>query len=147
MVILGTGDAKYHQIMEEMVKKYPKVISLNLKFDDALAHKIYAGSDIFLMPSRYEPCGLGQLIAFRYGTIPLVFKTGGLADTVNQDNGFIFDNYSKDELIKTIKASIAAYGDKKKWPALVTGAMKLNFSWVESAKKYAELYAKAKKTK
>jgi starch synthase len=76
-----------------------------------------------------------------------VFKTGGLADTVNQDNGFIFDNYSKDELIKTIKASIAAYGDKKKWPALVTGAMKLNFSWVESAKKYAELYAKAKKTK
>jgi len=147
MVILGTGDLKYHQIMEEMVKKYPKVISLNLKFDDALAHKIYAGSDIFLMPSKYEPCGLGQLIAFRYGTIPLVFKTGGLADTVNNKNGFIFDKYSKDELIGTIKSSVAAFKDKKKWAGLVTGAMKLDFSWEESAKKYLELYAKAKKAK
>jgi len=147
MVILGTGDLKYHQILEEMVKKYPKVISLNLKFDDALAHKIYAGSDIFLMPSKYEPCGLGQLIAFRYGTIPLVFKTGGLADTVNNKNGFIFDKYSKDELIRTIKASVAAFAGKKKWSGLVTGAMKLDFSWEESAKVYLGLYAKAKKAK
>jgi len=147
MVILGTGDLKYHQILEEMVKKYPKVISLNLKFDDALAHKIYAGSDLFLMPSRYEPCGLGQLIAFRYGAIPLVFKTGGLADTVDKKNGFIFDDYSKDELIKTIKASVAAFKVKTKWSGLVTGAMKLDFSWEESAKKYLGLYAKAKKTK
>ncbi|MCX5710009.1 MAG: glycosyltransferase, partial [Candidatus Omnitrophica bacterium] len=125
----------------------PKVISLNLKFDDALAHKIYAGSDIFLMPSKYEPCGLGQLIAFRYGTIPLVFKTGGLADTVNNKNGFIFDKYSKDELIRTIKASVAAFKEKKKWAGLVTGAMKLDFSWEESAKVYLGLYAKAKKAK
>ncbi len=144
LVILGTGDLKYHLLLEEMVKKYPKVISLHLKFDDSLAHKIYAGSDIFLMPSKYEPCGLGQLISLRYGTIPLVFKTGGLADTVNKDNGFIFDKYSKDELIKTIKLSIKAFESKKKWAELVVKAMKYNFSWEASAKKYLDLYAKAK---
>ena len=84
LVILGTGDQKYHQILKGAVKKYPQNISLNLRFDDPLAHKIYAGSDIFLMPSKYEPCGLGQLISLRYGTIPLVFKTGGFADTINK---------------------------------------------------------------
>ena len=144
LVILGTGDIKYHEIMQEMVNKYPKVISLHLKFDDALAHKIYAGSDIFLMPSKYEPCGLGQLISLRYGTIPLVFKTGGLADTVNNDNGFIFDRYSKDELIKTIQKSVAAFKNKRKWSTLVSKAMKCNFSWDASAKKYIKLYEKAK---
>ncbi len=144
MVILGTGDLKYHQILEEMVKKYPKVISLHLKFDDSLAHKIYAGSDIFLMPSKYEPCGLGQLIALRYRTIPLVFKTGGLADTVNSANGFIFDSYNKVDLVKTIAKAIAGFSDKKKWDTLMSRAMKCNFSWGVSAKKYLELYAKAK---
>ena len=142
LVILGTGDLKYHLIMQDMVKKYPKVISLHLKFDDALAHKIYAGSDIFLMPSRYEPCGLGQLIAFRYGTIPLVFKTGGLADTVNKENGFVFDKYNAQELIKTIDKALSAFADKKKWQQLVAKAMELDFSWEGSAKKYIELYAK-----
>ncbi|MFA5096316.1 MAG: glycosyltransferase, partial [Candidatus Omnitrophota bacterium] len=144
MVILGTGDIKYHQVMEAMVEKYPKVISLHLKFDDPLAHKIYAGSDIFLMPSRYEPCGLGQLIALRYGTIPLVFKTGGLADTVSADNGFIFSNYSRIALVKTIRKAISAFEDKAGWEALVEKAMGYNFSWDASAKKYLELYAKAK---
>lgn len=144
MVILGTGDLKYHQILEEMVKKYPKVISLHLKFDDSLAHKIYAGSDVFLMPSKYEPCGLGQLIALRYGTIPLVFKTGGLADTVNSANGFIFDSYNKVDLVKTIAKVTAGFSDKKKWDTLISRAMKCNFSWGVSAKKYLELYAKAK---
>jgi len=145
MVILGTGDLKYHEVLQDMVAKYPKVISLNLKFDDALAHKIYAGSDIFLMPSKYEPCGLGQLISLRYGTIPLVFKTGGLADTVNPDNGFIFDNYSKVELVKTIKKAVTAFKKNTSWGALVKKAMKYNFSWEASAKKYLDLYAKAKK--
>jgi starch synthase len=120
---------------------------LNLKFDDALAHKIYAGSDIFLMPSRYEPCGLGQLISLRYGTIPLVFKTGGLADTVNSENGFIFDNYSKLELVKTVKKAIAAFKKKPSWNKLVAKAIKCNFSWELSAKKYLDLYAKAKAKK
>ncbi|MFA5063394.1 MAG: glycogen synthase GlgA [Candidatus Omnitrophota bacterium] len=147
MVILGTGDQKYHDVMQGMVAKYPKVISLNLKFDDVLAHKIYAGSDIFLMPSRYEPCGLGQLISLRYGTIPLVFKTGGLADTVNSANGFIFDSYSKADLAKTIKKSIAAFKKKTSWSKLMYKAMKCNFSWEASAKKYLDLYAKAKAKK
>ncbi|MCU0651241.1 MAG: glycogen synthase GlgA [Candidatus Omnitrophica bacterium] len=143
IVILGTGDAKYHQIMESMVKKYPKVISLHLKFDDSLAHKIYAGSDIFLMPSRYEPCGLGQMISMKYGTLPLAFKTGGLADTVNSGNGFVFDKYSSDELIKTVKKSLTAYQSADKWSKLVSAAMKCDFSWLESAKKYTQLYEKA----
>jgi starch synthase len=144
MVILGTGDLKYHLILEEMVTKYPKVISLHLKFDDTLAHKIYAGSDIFLMPSKYEPCGLGQMISLRYGTIPLVFKTGGLADTVNVKNGFVFDKYTSTDLVATVKKSMQAFKDKKKWPQLISRAMECNFSWVESAKSYLELYEKAK---
>ncbi|HTZ11165.1 MAG TPA: glycogen synthase GlgA [Candidatus Margulisiibacteriota bacterium] len=146
LVILGTGDIKYHQILEERVKKYPKTISLQLKFDDTLAHKIYAGSDIFLMPSKYEPCGLGQLISLRYGTIPLVFKTGGLADTVKKDNGFVFDKYTSDALLKTVKSAIKAFEKKDKWLALAKRAMQYNFSWEESARKYLQLYAKAKKS-
>ncbi len=140
IVILGTGDLKYHQFLTKIMKKYPKVISLHLKFDDPLAHKIYAGSDIFLMPSQYEPCGLGQLISLRYGTIPLVFKTGGLADTVNKDNGFVFDKYSKEELIKTIDAAIKAFQDKLAWNQLVQRALECDFSWGKSAKQYIKLY-------
>ncbi|MFH1397708.1 MAG: glycogen synthase GlgA [Candidatus Omnitrophota bacterium] len=145
LVILGTGDLKYHQLLEGIVRKYPKVISLNLKFDDTLAHKIYAGSDIFLMPSKYEPCGLGQLISLKYGTIPLVFKTGGLADTVNKDNGFIFDKYDAGVLLKMIKKSIEVFNDQEKWSSLMLKAMKCDFSWGESAKKYIELYGKKTK--
>jgi starch synthase len=144
MVILGTGDLKYHLILGDMVKKYPKVISLHLKFDDTLAHKIYAGSDIFLMPSKYEPCGLGQMISLRYGTIPLVFKTGGLADTVSEKNGFVFDKYARADLVATIKRSIADFKNQKKWLTLMSVGMKCNFSWAESAKRYIELYEKAK---
>ncbi len=145
LVILGTGDMKYHLILEDMVKKYPKVISLCLKFDDALAHKIYAGSDIFLMPSKYEPCGLGQLISLRYATIPLVFKTGGLADTVDKNNGFIFGKYTKDELIKTINKATEAFTDKNKWAQLMKKAVSCDFSWEESAREYVRLYEKAGK--
>jgi starch synthase len=144
LVILGTGDQKYHDILEAMVKKYPKVISLHIKFDDALAHKIYAGSDIFLMPSKYEPCGLGQMISLRYGTVPLVFKTGGLADTVNGQNGYVFDKYSKDELIKTIKKAVKDFKARKAWQDLMLRGMKCNFSWSAQSKKYIELYEKAK---
>ncbi len=144
LVILGTGNLKYHQILKAAAKKHPKTISLNLKFDDPLAHKIYAGSDIFLMPSSYEPCGLGQLISLRYGTIPLVFKTGGLADTINKDNGFVFSRYTKDDLLKSVKRCLAAFKDKQKWSALMNNAMRCEFSWEASAKKYIQLYAKAK---
>lgn len=145
MVVLGTGELVYHEIFQEMAAKYPNVISLNLKFDDSLAHKIYAGSDLFLMPSRYEPCGLGQLISLRYGSIPLVFKTGGLADTVNSANGFVFDNYNELDLVKTVKKAVAAFKNKASWLAQVARAMKCDFSWKSSAQKYLDLYAKAKK--
>ena len=144
LVILGTGNLKYHQLLTAGALKYPKVISLNLRFDDPLAHKIYAGSDIFLMPSSYEPCGLGQMISLRYGTIPLVFKTGGLADTINKDNGFIFPKHTKDDLLKCIKQCLAAFKDKGKWSALMNNAMECDFSWGASAKKYSQLYVKAK---
>jgi starch synthase len=144
LVILGTGDQKYHDVLEAMVKKYPKVISLHIKFDDALAHKIYAGSDIFLMPSKYEPCGLGQMISLRYGTVPLVYKTGGLADTVDDKNGYVFDKYSKDELIKTIKKAVKDFKAQKEWKELMLRGMKCNFSWSAQSKKYIELYEKAK---
>jgi len=144
IVILGIGDQKYHQILKATAKKYPQVFSLNLKFDDPMAHKIYAGSDIFLMPSQYEPCGLGQLISLRYGTIPLVFKTGGLADTINRNNGFVFSKYNKEELLKTIKKALIAFKNKDKWQRLVNNAMECNFSWKASADKYIQLYVKAK---
>ncbi|MBU4346869.1 MAG: glycogen synthase GlgA [Candidatus Omnitrophica bacterium] len=144
LVILGTGESKYHSLLEGIVKKHPKVVSLYLKFDNSLAHKIYAGSDIFLMPSRYEPCGLGQMISLKYGTIPLVFKTGGLADTINVNNGFVFSNYKKEDLIKTMDNAIQRFKDKKKWLELLKGAMRYNFSWQESAKKYLQLYEQAR---
>ncbi|MDD5128287.1 MAG: glycogen synthase GlgA [Candidatus Omnitrophica bacterium] len=144
LVILGMGDLQYHQILSAAQKKYPKKISLNLKFDDPLAHKIYAGSDIFLMLSKYEPCGLGQLISLHYGTIPLVFKTGGLADTINKNNGFLLTTHNKEEFLKLLKKATAVFKDKKKWMHLVNNAMKCNFSWEASAKKYIQLYAKAK---
>jgi starch synthase len=145
LVILGAGDLKYQELLKSAAKKYPKVISLNLKFDDHLAHKIYAGSDIFLMPSKYEPCGLGQLISLHYGTIPLVFKTGGLADTINRKNGFVFSQYTKEELLKLIKKAALVFKNKSQWALLIRNAMKCNFSWKVSADKYIQLYVKAQK--
>lgn len=140
LVILGTGDLKYHRLFEGLCKKYPGVLSLALKFDNELAHKIYAGSDAFLMPSRYEPCGLGQLISLRYGSLPIVFKTGGLADTVNSQRGFVFNRYTKEDLLTAVKEAVKLFADKEKWGALVKNAMECDFSWEESAKKYSHLY-------
>lgn len=144
LIILGIGDQKYHQILKAAAKKYPKKISVNLSFDDPLAHKIYAGSDIFLMSSKYEPCGLGQLISLHYGTIPLVFKTGGLADTIDKHKGFVFTDYTASELVKTIKKAVTVFKNKTEWDRLMLNAMKCNFSWKVSADKYSHLYAKAK---
>jgi starch synthase len=96
------------------------------------------------MLSKYEPCGLGQLISLYYGTIPIVFKTGGLADTINKNNGFLLNTHSKEEFIKLLKKAVAVFKDKTKWMRLVRAAMKCNFSWEASAKKYIRLYAQAK---
>ncbi len=154
LILLGTGDEKYHILFERMKRKHPKKASIHLKFDAVLAKKIYAGSDMFLMPSRYEPCGLGQLISLRYGTIPIVRKTGGLADTIieynpktGEGNGFVFERYDADELFGTIRRAVDLYKDKGTWRKLVLKAMKCDFSWEGSAKKYIELYKKIKSKK
>ncbi|MGB8657626.1 MAG: glycogen synthase GlgA [Candidatus Zixiibacteriota bacterium] len=153
MVILGTGDEKYHHLFKDLSAKYPRKISVNLRFDDALAHLIEAGSDMFLMPSRYEPCGLNQLYSLKYGTVPIVRKTGGLADTIEnydsqtgQGTGFVFKNYTAVELLNTIKLALSMYKDKSAWSRLMRNGMKKDFSWEASAKKYIELYQKALQT-
>ena len=150
LVILGTGEPKYHELLLSEKKKYPKHIGVNLGFDAALAQLIYAGSDMFLMPSRYEPCGLGQLISYKYGTIPIVRKTGGLADTVHDYNpktgkgdGFVFEEYSSEKLLDAIERAIDMYKNKKVWLPLVEKVMCYDYSWTSSARKYVELYKKA----
>jgi len=143
-VLLGTGEPKYHDLFLDMKRKYPDHIGVNLGFDAALAQMIYAGSDMFLMPSRYEPCGLGQLISYKYGTIPVVRKTGGLADTVfDEMTGFVFEEYSAKALHDAIKRAITAYNNKKRWASLIRSVMILDYSWNASAKKYVDLYRKA----
>lgn len=151
-IFLGTGDAPYHRMLEDLKDKYPKQVSINLCFDPVLAQKIYAGCDMFLMPSKYEPCGLGQMISLRYGTIPIVRKTGGLADTIEEfdfkhlvGSGFVFLGYDKKEFMKAIRRAIGVYKEKKFWSQLIKHAMSYDFSWEHSAKEYLKLYKKLSK--
>ncbi len=150
MVILGTGEEKYHQLFGQMAEKYPRKISVNLRFDNALAHLIEAGSDMFLMPSRYEPCGLNQLYSLKYGTVPIVRETGGLADTIQdydpktgEGTGFVFKEYDSEELLEVLKRALQAYQDKDLWTKLMKNGMEKDFSWEASARKYEELYQRA----
>ncbi len=149
MIILGTGDKKYHNFFDKMSKKYPSKFACYLGFNDDLAHLIEGGSDIFLMPSRYEPCGLNQMYSLVYGTVPVVRETGGLADTVvrfnektGEGNGFVFKQYEASALIKELKRALKFYEDKKIWMKIIRNGMKCDFSWNASAKKYIELYRK-----
>lgn len=152
-IVLGTGDDKYHVLLEKISKMYPKKTSINLKFDAVLAEKIYAGSDMFLMPSRFEPCGLGQMICLRYGTVPVVRLTGGLSDTIREynpktgaGNGFVFSAYESSELNAAINRSLKLYKNKKAWAMLVKRAMGFDFSWESSARDYIKLYKKSAKS-
>ena len=147
VVILGTGEAKYQKMFEDHANKFPGRFALKIAFNDALAHKIEAGVDIFLMPSRYEPCGLNQLYSMKYGTVPVVTATGGLDDTVDDFNaqtkagtGFKMKEVSKDELMAALKRVLNAYNDPKVWEKLVKNGMKKDFSWKTSAKAYLKLY-------
>jgi len=149
MVILGIGDEKYHKLLQDLAKKHPDKISVNLKFDDPLAHLIEAGSDMFLMPSKYEPCGLNQMYSLKYGTVPIVRKTGGLADTIVdfvQDpvngNGFVFEAYESKALIKAVKNAVETFKQPKVWQKLMKKGMKQNFGWQVAADKYIKLYSK-----
>ena len=149
LVILGTGEAVFQDALRSAQKKYPRQLGLRIAFDEALSHKIYAGSDIFLIPSRYEPCGLTQMYSLRYGTIPVVRATGGLADTVeefdlkkNTGNGFKFEDYSASALVSSLRRAVAVYQQKEKWRRLIRNAMACDFSWERSAQDYVRLYEK-----
>jgi starch synthase len=148
-VLLGTGDNKYHVIFEKVAKKYPASASINLKFDAVLAQKIYAASDLFFIPSRYEPCGLSQMISFKYGTIPIVRQTGGLKDTVEEFNprtgkgtGFTFTEPESEGLYDAVRKALTVYKDKPLWMSLVKYVMSLDYSWEASAKEYIKVYGK-----
>ncbi len=146
-VVLGTGEEKYHQTLREIAKKNKSFVGVHVLFDAKMAKRIYAGCDMLLVPSYYEPCGLSQLIALRFGTIPVVRETGGLADTIHdfnpqtrEGNGFVFKDYSSEALLGALKRALKVFADQKSWPALVRNAMACDFSWTASAKKYVELY-------
>lgn len=148
IVLIGKGDAYYENQFKIIQKNYPKSFKCFLKFDEPLAHKIYAGADALLVPSYFEPCGLSQLIALAYGTIPIVRKTGGLADTIvdyTQPNGygFLFNDYSPHALITAVKtAKDIFYHDKKRWEQFVARGMNENFGWDKIVDRYLEIYLK-----
>jgi len=147
LILLGTGAKKYHDFFLRLKAQHPRRLSVNLKFDNELAHRIYAGADMFLMPSRYEPCGLGQLISMRYGTVPVVRQTGGLADTVvdfdgQKGNGFTFKNYSGEALLMTIKRACEVYQHREAWFQVARNGMDCDFSWNRSVRDYEELYSR-----
>ena len=148
LILLGTGEKKYHKFFEEKISKHRDKFSCFLGFDDELAHLIEAGSDMFLMPSKTEPCGLNQMYSLIYGTVPIVRETGGLADTVSRFNerskegtGFVFKKYDHKELVKEVKRAIKVYSkDKDSWQKMMKEGMKSNFTWLNSAKNYVNLY-------
>jgi starch synthase len=153
--VLGTGEKKYEDYFKNLAKKYPKKFSAQIKFSVELAQQIYAASDIFLMPSRFEPCGLGQMIAMRYGSVPVVRATGGLADTVAplrkggwgvKTAGFTFDKFTSNAFFESLKQALDIYYNKPKvWRRLQINGMKKDFSWDKSAQEYLKLYKKLAK--
>jgi len=155
MVVLGTGQEKYQSLLKRMKEIYPKLIGISLEYDNALAHQIEAGCDVFLMPSKYEPCGLNQLYSLKYGTVPLVRKTGGLADTVTDTTeaslaagtatGFVFEEYTHHALLEATDRLLDVYRRRPAdWQKIVQNGMKQEWSWTRSAAQYSDLYEKAK---
>lgn len=145
LVVLGTGEKPYHDLFEKASRQYPNQIAVQLAFNNDLAHLIEAGSDMFLMPSRYEPCGLNQLYSLKYGTVPIVRATGGLDDTIDDvqgttGTGFKFNKYDSGELLKTIERAVLLYTDQGRWRKIVRAGMSKDFSWESSAKKYIQVY-------
>lgn len=148
LAVLGTGEERYENMFRHFQWKYPGKVAANIDYSDEISHKIYAGCDAFLMPSLFEPCGLSQLISFRYGTIPIVRETGGLKDTVeayNQyestGNGFSFRNYNAHEMLNVIRYARSVFMEnKREWNKLIDRAMAADFSWKVSAAKYEEMY-------
>lgn len=150
MVILGTGEKKYEDPLADLSKGANNLVAY-LKYDEGLAHRIYAGSDFFLMPSRFEPCGLGQMISLRYGTVPIVRATGGLVDTVTdvardakKGNGFVFSDYAPEALVDATRRAVEFYRERRRWKALQQRAMASDLSWKNSAAQYARWYERSR---
>ncbi|WP_246941497.1 glycogen synthase GlgA [Bacillus pinisoli] len=148
-IVLGTGDSTFEHFFKEMSYIYPDKVRAYIGFDERLAHLVYAGSDLFLMPSKFEPCGLGQLIAMRYGTIPIVRETGGLNDTVKPYNeftqegtGFSFTHFNAHDMLFTMRRALTIYREPERWFSLIEQAMSEDFSWSQSAFIYHQLYSK-----
>jgi starch synthase len=147
-IVLGTGDREFEYFFGNMAAKFYDQCRVNIGFNEELAHQIYAGADLFLMPSMFEPCGLSQMIALRYGAIPIVRETGGLNDTVKsyngkngEGNGFTFTNFNAHDMLYTIERALSYYRNKQEWNRLVESVMKMDYSWARSAKLYHQLYA------
>jgi starch synthase len=150
IAVLGTGEPFYHQFWQAAARRYPEQVGVRLGYDAAVAQLVYGGADLFLMPSRFEPGGLGQLFAMRYGSIPIVRATGGLADTVRDADadpaggtGFVFGPYTVDALLDAAARAVAAYHQPARWRGLIRRAMTQDFSWGRSARAYEEVYAVA----
>ena len=148
-VLLGTGDKRYEDWFQGLQWRFPDKVSANIRFSNQLAQRIYASADIFLMPSIYEPCGIGQLIALRYGTVPVVRATGGLRDTIQpynkytgEGNGYIFENINAHDMAYVIKQALGDYRDKSVWNHLVENTMNSDYSWKNSAKEYINLFSR-----
>ncbi len=151
LVVLGTGDKDYEEMFLRLQKQFPHKIAVKVAYDNAIAHKIEAGADMFLMPSRYEPCGLNQIYSLKYGTVPIVRATGGLDDTIEpwdartgKGTGFKFYEYSGESLLLTIKAALQAFRDESSWQVLMRNGMARDFSWGASAKEYVKVYDRAR---
>ena len=152
VVALGTGEAEHEKLFRTMAAKYPEKFLVKIAYDNALAHQIEAGSDMFLMPSRYEPCGLNQIYSLRYGAVPIVRATGGLDDTIepfdgSSGTGFKFQAYSPQALLVAIHAALDAYSTPTAWQRLVQNGMKKDFSWSTSARAYSQIYETLRKAK
>jgi len=143
--VLGTGEYMYESCFRDFAERYPTSCGVKIGFVPELARKIYAGADLFLMPSKQEPCGLSQMIALRYGTLPIVRTTGGLADSISdavdgEGNGFTFQSYNANDMLDACLRAKAAYEDKAQWKELVKRALKCDFSWSRSSDSYLDLY-------
>jgi len=151
LVLLGSGEEKYVSLFTELAQKHPNNVGVKIDFSNKLAHKIEAGADIFLMPSKYEPCGLNQMYSLKYGTVPLVRATGGLDDTIidystspsHSGNGFKFEDYTSAALLAKIREARKSYNNSEQWNRIIQNGMACDFSWGSCAHKYEELYKKA----
>ncbi len=154
LITLGTGDREYEELFRRLHKQYPQKFAVKIAYDNKVAHKIEAGSDMFLMPSHYEPCGLNQIYSLRYGTVPIVRATGGLDDTIEQfdpqtlkGTGFKFKEYASEALLDTVRLALDVYQNKNSWTALMRNAMAQEYSWTGSAREYVKVYERAKQAK